>query len=93
MDSVANAELNHPDPFVTFVATGLLVSDVVLKDMLWSLHSSLQSNMQACLQRFMQACLQRFSAEIQNLGDRVTHLEDGVSACNTSFNTMVDAND
>lgn len=51
--------------------------------MLWTLRASLPSD--------MKACFHKFTAEIQDLGDRVNHLEDGMSACVAYFNTMVDA--
>lgn len=74
-DDRSDAGTAHPEPF------GQPVSDTVLKDVLWTLHSSLQS--------YMQACFCKYTTEIQDLGDRVSHLEDGMSAYIMSFNTMV----
>lgn len=41
----------------------------------------------------MLACFNKHSAEVQQLGERVSHLEDAMSACTTSYNTIVDAHD
>lgn len=76
------SENDHSEPFDSFPASGQPVSDTVLKDMLLSLCSSLQADMLECF------C--KYSAEVQELEDRLSHLEYNMSACITSYNAMVD---
>lgn len=59
------------------------MSDVVMKDMLLSLCSSLQAD--------MLACFKQNAADIPDLKERVDHLEEALDTCVDSYNNMVDA--
>lgn len=56
--------------------------DVIMKDMLLSLCSSFQADMLACFQK---------CNPVQDLGERVSNLEDSMGVCMESYNNMVDA--
>lgn len=59
------------------------MSDIMLKGMLHSLRSFLQSDIMSCMQQFKQ--------EIHSMGDRINTIESSISNQALSFNTMVDA--
>lgn len=67
-----------PDPVVSFSIRGQPVSDTMMKDMLLSLGASLQKD--------MMSCIQQTRLELQDLGDRVDHVD-----FNDNYNTLVDA--
>lgn len=64
---------------------GQPVFDIMVKEMLLSLCSFLQAD--------MLSCFYKYAAEAQELGERLRHVEDSLSACITSYNTIVDAHD
>lgn len=72
----------HGDPIAPFPMPGS-PSDTMVKEMLLSLWSSLQADMLSCFDKYV--------AEAQELGERLRHVEDSLSACITSYNTIVDA--
>lgn len=73
----------HTDPFASFGTSDLPVSDTMLKRMVTSLKELLQHN--------MKSCFHRIQAGIQDLGDRVDHVEDKMCDYAESFNTVVEA--
>ena len=71
------------DPFTAFPTSGKAVSDTTLKDMLVSLRSSMHADM---LQ-----CMRNFKADVGELGDRVTHVEEKMGEFASSHNSLIDA--
>lgn len=59
------------------------MSDIVLKDMLMSLRSSLHNDMICTVKKCQH--------EVQALGDRIYHVGKSMGEYSTSFNALVDA--
>lgn len=74
-----------PDSIEFFPSKHQPVMDTVLKDMLLSLRSSLQSD--------MMNCMHRFSTEIQAVEERVEHIEHKMGEFATTINDLVDYTD
>lgn len=70
-----------PDSIETFPTQNQPVMDTVLKDMLMSLRSTIQTD--------MASCMSRFTKDIQAIGDRVDHVEVKMYA--HTINDLVDA--
>lgn len=58
------------------------MSDIVMKDMLLSLLSSLKAD--------MFACFKKYAEDVQDLEDGVNHLEEAMGTCANSYNDMVE---
>lgn len=82
-DSAAPAPRIHSDPIAAFPTSDQPVSDTVLKDMLLSLRAPLQAD--------MVSCMAQHKVEIQELGERVDHVENTLSDFTEDYNTLVDA--
>ncbi|XP_018417948.1 PREDICTED: uncharacterized protein C3orf67-like [Nanorana parkeri] len=70
-------------PIENYPTANQPLSDTTLKDMLVSLRSSLNSD--------MQALVHQFSSDLQEVGERVTHIEDKMGDFADTFNELVDA--
>lgn len=68
-----------------FPTTGQPVLDTTLKDMLLSLQTSLMSD--------LSSLITKFSSDINNLGNRVSYIEDKIEECTTTVNVLVGAYD
>lgn len=73
-----------PDSIEVFPMNNQPVMDTVLKDMLLSLRSSIQTN--------MTSCMQKFNNEIQAVESRVGYTENKMGELDT-VNNLVDAHD
>lgn len=73
--------VSTPDPVTSFLTSGQPVSHTMM-DMLLSLR--------AFLQKDMMACIQQTKFELQELGERVDHVERSKCDFTDNYNTLVD---
>lgn len=81
-DNECASTASMPDPIIVFPMSGQPVSDTMMKDMPLSLRESLQKD--------MMACIQQTKFEIQELGERVDHVDRSMCDFADNYNTLVD---